>query len=115
MTLKELIEQGIASIALLPEMNDFLLSQEGQRLRQEILTNPPEKLGQLVNERFHKLPPQERQRYLDLRRLESLTAYTVPLIDGHYAAKTPIMYAKSGESVLGNCKPFSISLLLNLN
>lgn len=91
-SLKELIEEGIASIALLPERNDYLLSEAGKQLRQEILAQPPEKIGKEVEKRFHTLPPEKKQEYLDLSKLESLTAYTIPLVAHDYAAKTPIMW-----------------------
>jgi len=58
MTLRNLLEKGIVTIARLPKSNDFLF-QEGK---------------------------------LDLKKLDELEAYTVPIIGHDYGAKTPLMW-----------------------
>lgn len=80
--LRELIEQGYAFPALLPEKNDFLLSDEGKHYRELF-----KKRGDL---NLHTTD--ERLKLLDLNRLDDLVGYTVPLIRYDYNAKTPLMW-----------------------
>ncbi|MBU0907643.1 MAG: hypothetical protein KKD18_04365 [Nanoarchaeota archaeon] len=86
MTLRTLIEQGIVFPAMLPEANDFLLSEAGKRKRKELLS---QKNGV---EGFHRQPPETKKGLLDLDSLDTLVGYTVPLIAHDYSAKTPIMW-----------------------
>ncbi|MEK6937091.1 MAG: hypothetical protein AABW58_03400 [Nanoarchaeota archaeon] len=84
-SIKELFERGIFSLALLPDKNDFLLTQEGKILRDKLIEEKRV-------EEFHKLPANERLRYISLDRLDSLDGYTVPLTAHDYGAKTPVMW-----------------------
>ena len=84
-SIKELFERGIFSLALLPDKNDFLLTQEGKILRDKLIEEKRV-------EEFHKLPANERLRYISLDRLDSLDGYTVPLTAHDYVAKTPVMW-----------------------
>ncbi len=108
MTFENLIKEGIVSLALLPEKNDYLLTEEGIKLRNKILEEEPEKLGELVKVKFHNLPFEEKQKYLDITRLEKLVAYTIPLISHDYAAKTPLMWNNLYEAYNLNLKNIMI-------
>jgi shikimate 5-dehydrogenase len=87
-SLRQLLEEGLVSLALLPDNNDYILSEEGKKKREELL-----KKGLVsVDEEFHKLSSDEKKKYLSLDSLEQLIGYTVPLIAHDYGAKTPIMW-----------------------
>lgn len=75
--LRELIEQGYAFPALLPERNDFLLNDSGRELRVKAISEHGVKAD---------------LSHLDLSRLDQLRGYTVPLIGHDYTAKTPLMW-----------------------
>lgn len=88
-TLKELLNGGVVSLALLPEMNDFLLNEEGKSVRKAI-TNKKD-VGRAAEE-FHDMPAEEKAKLFALEKLDDLEAYTIPLIAHDYGAKTPIMW-----------------------
>lgn len=79
--LRELIEQGYAYPALLPEKNDYILSEEGRKYRKNL--KEEDKLDSTLRERLF---------LINLDRLDSLVGYTVPLISHDYGAKTPLMW-----------------------
>lgn len=79
--LRELIEQGYAYPALLPEKNDYILSEEGRKYRKNL--KEEDKLDSTLHERLF---------LINLDRLDSLVGYTVPLISHDYGAKTPLMW-----------------------
>lgn len=83
--LREILDSGIASVALLPEKNDYLLNENGRRFRKELIKIDNSK-------KFHSLAVTERRNYLNLNLLDKLDAYTVPLISHDYGAKTPLMW-----------------------
>ena len=84
-SIKELFEKGIFSLALLPEKNDFLLTDEGKRLRSKLIEEKR-------IEEYHSLPADERLKYLALEKLDGLEGYTLPLTIHDYGAKTPVMW-----------------------
>ena len=86
--LRELLERGIVSPALLPDENDFILSPKGKEKRPSLVRGGPAALGP----EFHNLSASEKAELLNLDSLETLSGYTVPLIEHDYAAKTPVMW-----------------------
>ncbi len=100
---KELFEKGIISLALLPEKNDYLLTDEGKELRKKLLEeNNPEKL-----KKYHE-NGNENVKYIDLKKLEQLNGYTVPLTIHDYGAKTPLMWNTVYEENKINIRNFMV-------
>jgi shikimate 5-dehydrogenase len=92
MGLRGLLERGIVRLALLPSENDFLLSDEGRDYRGRLLEG-----GDV--ETWHATAPNARNRFYDFDRLDSLSFYTVPVIEHDYQAKTPIMWNRVYSSL----------------
>jgi shikimate 5-dehydrogenase len=78
MTLRTLFEDGMVTLALLPERNDYLLSESGKRWRASV--------------RGQHLGAETILPYLDLSSIDRLDGYTVPLIAHDYGAKTPLLW-----------------------
>ena len=95
MGLKELFVTKKVKLALLPEKNDYLLTEEGKRQRQ--------RMGKEQVEELHKMIETEPFRYVNLTLLDKLGGYTVPLIAHDYGALTPKMwntvYEKQGINI----------------
>jgi shikimate 5-dehydrogenase len=89
---KDLLTQGIVSLALLPEKNDDLLTAEGKRYKENLLQENEV-------EKFHALPAGQRSAYYDLTLLDRLDGYTVPLVAHDYGAKTPVMWNTAYETL----------------
>ena len=105
--LRELIERGYAFPALLPEKNDFLLSDRGRVYRARIMKGQTEEQKPTLD-------------FLDLTKLDSLDGYTVPVVAHDYGAKTPLMwntlYERLGlnlRSIMLVADPANTELIVN--
>ncbi|MBR9701082.1 hypothetical protein GOV11_04415, partial [Candidatus Woesearchaeota archaeon] len=92
MTLRQLIENGTLSVAMLPEMNSHLLNEKGLEYRENLVEKQD-------TETYHSLSTEDRLDYLELDQLDKLDGYTVPLIAHDYGAKTPLMWNKLYEQL----------------
>lgn len=100
---KELFEKGIISLALLPEKNDYLLTEEGKTFRKKLIEeNNPEKI-----KKYHE-QSKENLKYIDLKKLELLNGYTIPLTIHDYGAKTPLMWNTVYEENSINIQNFMV-------
>lgn len=101
LSIKHLFEKGTISLALLPEKNDHLLNEEGKALRKKLL-------AENKTEFFHSMNQEEKLKYLDLKKLEELDGYTVPLTIHDYGAKTPLMWNSLYEEHGINIRNFMV-------
>src|SRR3989344_1742276 len=84
--IKSLFENGIISLALLPEKNDFLLSDEGKQARRDLTArNDPEEIKQ-----YHE-NSKENLKFLDLKKLNLKERIILTPIDHDYTGRTPLM------------------------
>ena len=84
-SLKELFERGVISLALLPEKNDFLLTDEGKEVRRNLAArNDPEEIKEYHENR-------NNLKFLDLAKLNLKERIILTPVDHDYTGRTPLM------------------------